>query len=286
MLLDQLDRPLAIFDIEATGLNRVEDRLIDLAVLVLHPGGTRKLHEFRVNPGMPIPAESTEVHGITDTDVKDAPPFAAIIDEVEAVFVGADLAGYNLIHFDIPLLENEYRRLERVFDLEGRRILDAQKIFHKKEPRDLTAALQYYAGEAHTGAHGAAEDVWATLKVIEGQIRMYDDLPKNMEGMDDYCARRDLNWADRIGRLKWVNDKLFINFGRKQGQSVDKLAQDDPGFLRWIIRGDFPQDMKDLVAEVLAKYHKPKPKTSGRGFRANPIADQLSALEDELKPDS
>lgn len=252
MILDRLDRPLAVFDIEATGLNRKLDRLIDLCVIVIQPGGERATHNFRVHPQCKIPAESIAIHGITDEDVKDCPPFSEVVDEIDKVFKGADLCGYNLLHFDIPLLEEEYIRSDRKFHRANRRVLDAQRIYHKREPRDLSAALMFYANEVHSGAHGAEADVVATIKVLEGQYKKYDDLPADMDAADEFCNPRDPSWADRNGMLK-VNAKgdIMINFGKKSGRLLKDLARQDRQFLKWICKGDFPHDMQEIVSGFL-----------------------------------
>jgi DNA polymerase-3 subunit epsilon len=247
----KLTRPLAIFDIESTGTNRQVDRLIDLAILILHPDGSRTTHEFRVNPERPIPAESTAIHGITDADVKDAKPFRYHAKDIARVLEGCDLAGFNVIYFDIPLLQTEFQRAKVPFETAGRRVLDAQKIFHKREPRDLSAALQYYAGESHAKAHNALADVEATTKVIEGQFRKYADLPRDMDALHEYCNPKDPNWADQFGRLKNDGGRIVINFGKFQGRSVEELAKNEPQFLQWLLRGDFPEDTKALVRDII-----------------------------------
>jgi len=264
-LTQLIDRPLAVFDIEATGLNRIADRMVEISIIVLHPDGREEKHLFRTNPEMPIPVESTAIHGITDDDVKDSPTFSQIVDELEQIFDGKDIAGYNLIHFDIPMLENEFKRCKKTFVMKGRRVIDAQRIFHRKEPRDLTAALKFYSGEAHLGAHSAEDDVIATIKVIQGQLVKYDDLPETMDDMHLYCNPRDPNWADKMGRLKRVDGEILINFGRKQGQSVATLALKDPGFLRWIIKGDFPSDTKSIIQGIMDQ-QADKPMSLGSAF--------------------
>jgi len=251
MILEKLERPLAVFDIEATGLNRKLDRLIDLCVIVIQTDGSRATHNFRCHPGCKIPPESTAIHGITDEDVKDCPPFSELLADIDKVFKGADLCGYNLLHFDIPLLEEEFIRCGKKFERSNRRVLDAQRIYHKREPRDLSAALRYYAGEEHTNAHGAEADVIATIKVIEGQYKKYDDLPTTMDAADEFCNPRDPTWADRNGMLKIKDGEVYINFGKKQGRALKALAKEDRQFLKWIVKGDFPHDMQEIVSGFL-----------------------------------
>lgn len=252
------DKPIAFFDIEATGINFRTDRIIELAIVKILPGGERETHHFLFNPGRPIPAESTAVHGITDEDVKDCPTFSQVAPHIVDVLAGCDLGGYNVIHYDIPLLEAEFERVAVPFETEGRRIIDAQKIFHKKEPRDLTAALKFYCADEHTGAHGALDDVEATIRVLEGQLERYGDLPRDIEPLAEFCDQRDPAWADRKGRFKWVNGELIINFGKKQGKLLKEIARNEPGFLRWMITSSFPPDVTAIAKNALeGKFPEP-----------------------------
>jgi DNA polymerase-3 subunit epsilon len=246
-----LDRPLAVFDIESTGINPRFDRIIDLAIVKVMPSGERTTHCWRLNPQMPIPPASTAIHGISDADVAACPVFADRAAEIESVFEDADLAGYNLIRFDIPILVEEFVRTNRKFLTDSRRIIDAQRIFHRKVPRDLPAALAYYCGELHLNAHGALPDAEATFRVLEAQMERYPDLPREMEALDVYCNPRDPAWADRTGKLKWANGQIVLNFGRRQGESLAQIIQTDLSFINWMMKSDFPRDTKDLIRAAL-----------------------------------
>ncbi len=263
MLPLQTDRPVAFFDIESTGVNVRTDRIIDLAIVKVHTDGRRESVTFRVNPEMPIPPGASAVHGIYDKDVKDCPTFKQVAAKVAQVFEGCDLGGYNVVRYDIPLLIEEFKRASLPFDVEDRRVLDAQRIFHRREPRDLSAALRFYCGEAHPGAHGALADVEATISVLEGQFARYEDLPKDVEALSAYCNPRDPTWADGTGKLKWVAGELTINFGQKQGAKIRDLVAKDPGYLRWMIGKDFPRDTTALVSDALkGKYPDPPAPTT------------------------
>lgn len=251
MLNLKTDRPLAVFDIEATGINPRGDRIVDLAVVVIDPKGERQKHTWRFNPERPIPAEASAVHGIYDADVRFSPKFRDKADEVFRVFKDCDLAGYNLLHFDIPMLVEEFLRCGLTFVVEGRRIIDAQRIFHRREPRDLSAALRFYCNELHLGAHGALDDVLATIRVIEGQFERYKDLPHDMALLHDYINPRDPSWLDSTGKFKWVDGEVVVNFGRNQGRKLKELARTEPNFLRWMIGKSFPRDVTDIVEEAL-----------------------------------
>ena len=260
----QLDRPLVVFDIEATGTSPRPDRIIELAAIRLDPDGTETEGYWLLNPGVPIPIETTAIHGITDEHVKDQPEFKDKAQEILAFFGDSDLAGFNAGRFDIPMLSEEFARVGIPFDALSRRLLDAQRIFHTKEPRDLSAALTFYCGRSHADAHGAEADVRATLDVLRGQFARYDDLPREMEALDKLLNPIDPFNADRSGRLRWIEDEVVINFGKKKGAKLRDLAKDDPGFLKWIIKNDFPQDTRALCENALKGVFPtpPRPKSA------------------------
>lgn len=258
MLKIDLTVPLATFDIEATGIGTRTDRIVEICIIKLMPDGTQTTHTYRINPQIPIPAETTAIHGITDADVATCPTFTELADELLELLKGCDLAGYNLLRFDIPMLVEEFRRAGRKFDPDACRVIDVQRIFHQREPRDLSAALKFYCGTEHTGAHGAEADVVATIQVLQGQLERYQDLPADIEELDKYCNQRDPSWVDRSGRLRWLNGEVSINFGRKKGISLRELIQTDSGFIDWILRSDFPADVRDLI-EAAREGNYPSP---------------------------
>lgn len=248
----KLDRPLAVFDIESTGLSPRADRIIELSVIRIEKSGTEQTCTWLLNPCLPIPLESTAIHGITDEDVRDCPTFLDVVDEIDTFFADCDLAGYNLIHFDIPILEEEFLRCGRDFQTASRRVLDAQRIFHMKEPRDLTAALKFFCGrDLGEDAHGAEADARATLDVIEGQFRKYPDLPDTMEGIEREFNPIDPTFIDRAGRIAWKDGEAVINFGKKKGAKLRDLFATDKNFLKWMIKSDFPADTRKICEEAL-----------------------------------
>ena len=247
----QLDRPLAFFDIESTGLNPQLDRIIDLAIVKLLPAGGRETVTFRVNPGVPIPPGSTRIHGITDADVAGAPLFRDVVRDVLAAFEGCDLAGFNVVRYDLVLLSSECARAGAPFEATGRRIFDAQRIFHQRERRDLAAALKFYCNLDHEGAHGALADVEATIKVLEGQYAAYHDLPSDPDALHAYCNPMDAFRADSQGKLRWQDGEVVIAFGKNSGARLRDLARDNPGYLKWMLAMDFPEDTKALVQDAL-----------------------------------
>lgn len=268
-----LERPLAVFDIEATGTNPRADRIIELSLIkLLPPRGTREIHTFLINPGIPIPSEAIAIHGITNEQVSGAPTFKDIAPKILDLLKDCDLAGYNVIRFDIPMLIEEFLRAGIPFDLASRRVIDAQRIFHKREPRDLKAALAFYCNELFLDGHRAEDDALATVRVLEGQLERYHDLPTTMDELAKYCDLRDPNWVDRDGKLRWVDGEIAINFGKKKGEKVSMLVRNDPGFLKWMLRGDFASDTKAIVSKIM------------EGKKIDPLGsaliDQLAVLKE------
>ncbi len=267
MSLLQLQRPLVVFDIESTGTDPSSDYIIDLAVIRLEPDGSRSAREFRFKPGKPIPPSATAIHGITDDDVRSAPAFNDRVDEVDHWFRDADLAGFNISRFDVPMLATEYQRAGRKFVLKGRRLVDAQRIFHIKEPRTLSAAAKFYVGVEHTGAHGALADAEMTLRVLERQLERYDDLPRAIAELSEWCFPPNPNAADLEGKLRWnAEGELEFAFGRYQGRTLRELVERDEGrrYLEWMLRQEFAEDVKELVRDALAGRFRPRP-SAGSG---------------------
>lgn len=240
-----------MFDIESTGLNPRTDRIIELSVIRLEPDGRRREKTWLLDPGVPIPLETIAVHGITDDMVKGCPTFAEAAGEILAFFRGCDLGGFGIGHLDIPLLEEEFARVNMYFNAQARRQFDAQRIFHRREPRDLSAALRFYCGEELKDAHGAAADAEASLRVLEGEFRKYGDLPSDPDALDRMLNERDPFALDRDGKLRWLDGEVSINFGKKKGQKLRDLVRDEPSFLRWILHGDFARDTKQVVRDAL-----------------------------------
>jgi DNA polymerase-3 subunit epsilon len=266
MLNITLDRPLAFFDIEATGISPRADRIVELCIVKFTPDKQQSTHVYRINPEMPIPAETTAIHGISDEDVANCPTFKDLATKIAAVLEGCDLGGYNIGRFDIPMLTEEFTRAGITFDTEGCRVLDAQRIYHRMEPRDLTAALAFYCNELHLDAHGAEADVLATVRVFEGQLKRYPELPHDMGALDEFCNPRDPTWVDRTGRLRWVDGKVTLNFGRKKGTPLKTIVDGDPGFIKWMLRSDFPKDTREIVENALqGNYPDPPVKQESKG---------------------
>jgi DNA polymerase-3 subunit epsilon len=246
-----LDRPLVVYDTETTGTNARFDRIIEIACLKIHPDGRREQFVRRLNPGIPIPSTSTAIHGITDADVAAAPRFREVAAELAAFLDGSDLGGYNMTGFDLPVLRAEFLRAGVPFDITDRRLVDAQRIFFSKEPRHLAAAARFYCQTDHAGAHGALADAEMTLRVLEGQLVRYPDLPRSVPELHEaFCAGLDQD-MDPEGRFRMVNGEPTVNFGKNRGRLLRDMSREEPGFLRWIIKGDFSEPVKEIARKFL-----------------------------------
>lgn len=246
-----LKNPLIVFDIESTGTSPRKDRIIELAAIKVNVDGSEEERCWLLNPTCHIPEETTAIHGIADEDVKDCPTFAEKSLEIFEFFKEADLSGYNSDRFDVLMLEEEFARVSLNFAASSRKHVDVQRIYHKKEPRDLTAAVRYYLGRSHDGAHGAEADTRATLEVLKAQLVKYADVPRTVEEIDEYLAPHDPNNADRGGLIRWKNGAWVLNFGKKKGERLDKLLINEPNFLRWMLKGDFDTEVRMIVKDLL-----------------------------------
>jgi len=248
-----LERPIAFLDIEATGVNARNERIIDLAVIRIHPDGRRDEHYWRVNPEKPIPADATAVHGITDKDVEGKPSFKAVAVAIAAVLKDCDLGGFGIVRFDVPLLVAEFIRAGIEFSVKDRRLVDALAIFHRKEPRDLRAAVKFYLKEDFPNAHKAVDDTAASLRVFEAQLSRYPDLPTDVMTLDLLCNPKDPNWVDETGKLVWTQDgEAAINFGKYAGKTLRSFARENPSYFDWILSKDFPADVVAIIREAKA----------------------------------
>lgn len=253
--VESLERPVVFFDIEATGTDPLRDRLVELSVVRVSPlpVAIEAPRTWRVNPTVRIPSEASEVHGISNDDLRDAPTFPEIADEIIEIFKDADLAGFAITRYDIRLLQQELQRASKDLDLGKARTIDAQVIFHQREPRNLAAALQYYCDEVLEGAHGAEADTLATLKVFAGQLRRYDDLSTKVDALHEIAASLNAGFVDRGRRFVWRDHEPTFNFGKLRGKSLREVASapNERDYLRWIMGGPFEDDVKELIREAL-----------------------------------
>jgi DNA polymerase-3 subunit epsilon len=248
----QLDRPLAFFDLETTGISVLTDRIVEIAIVKYLPSGTVKNFVSRVNPDMPIPPAATAIHGISDSDVVFEPLFKDLARAVRGFLAGCDLSGYNVRRFDLPMLRKEFERVGEELDLGDTRIVDVQTIFHLREPRDLSAAYRYYCGKEHGGAHGALADVKATAEIFEAQLERYSDLPRDIGELEAVLHPKDPSWVDDEGKLIWENGEVVFGFGKYRGKRLRDLMQQVPDYLTWVLSGTFPDSMKKIIRLALS----------------------------------
>jgi len=250
----KLTRPLAVFDLETTGVDVEQDKIVQVAVIRVEPDGTRRTFEALVNPQRPIPAAATAVHGISDDDVRQAPTFGQILPEIEQIFAGADLAGYNSVRFDQPLLQHELERAGSALDFSGVQHLDAMSIFHQKEKRDLGAAYKMYCGRDLTGAHNALVDTTATLEILDAQLAHYDDLPRDVPALHAFCNPDEGKYVDLRRKFLWNDEgEAEFTFGKYRGQSLSSVVADQRGrgYLEWMLGKDFSEEIKGILREAL-----------------------------------
>lgn len=246
-----LSRSLAFFDLETTGTDPMADRIVEIAVLRLDPSGGREVRSRRLNPERPIPADATAVHGIRDEDVKDAPTFRQIARGLLDFLGEADLSGFNVSRFDVPLLDREFRDCGLDLGLDRRRVIDAMTIFHRKEPRHLSAAVRFYLGREHAGAHAAQADVEAAADVLAAQLGRYDDLPCTVEELDGWCNPVPADAVDRAGKFVLREGEVTFTFGRNRGKPLKEVAASDPDYLSWLLTCDFAPDVRALLEGAL-----------------------------------
>lgn len=256
-----LKNPLVFFDLETTGINISQDRIVELAMLKVMPNGDTEKKVQLVNPTVPIPEESAMIHGIRDEDVKDKPTFKELAKNLAKFLEGCDLGGYNIVRFDVPLLVEEFLRVDVDFEMSNRKLIDAQKIFFLMEQRTLSAAYKFYCGKELVGAHGAEADNDATFEVFKAQIEKYNGMDvtdasgrelgkieNNMAAIHQLVAS---NMVDLAGRIV-LNDKNqeVFNFGKHKGRPVIDVLEKERGYYDWMMKGDFPLDTKRKLTKI------------------------------------
>ena len=245
----KLKRPIVFFDLETTGINVSSDRIVEMSLLKISPNGKEQWMTTRINPEMPIPPKTTEIHGISDEDVAGAPTFREVAKNLALFLEGCDLAGYNSIKFDIPLLAEEFLRTDTDFNFRKRKYVDVQIIFHKKEQRTLTAAYKFYCNKQLKDAHSSKADTSATFEVLKAQLDRYEDLDNDIEKLADFSSYND--YVDFAGRIILDENGVEIfNFGKHKGKPVEKVLEEEPSYYSWMMNGDFPLYTKRVLTEI------------------------------------
>tara|TARA_B110000503_G_C7138816_1_gene410004 strand:+ start:972 stop:1811 length:840 start_codon:yes stop_codon:yes gene_type:complete len=265
-----LKKSLAIFDIEATGLSITNDRIVEIAIVKIAPNGSRTDFLKRINPEIPIPKEVSEIHGIYDEDIKDAPVLKDILAELEEFIEDADFAGYNSNKFDLPMLAEELLRVGSSIDLSKKLHIDVQNIFHKMEQRTLIAAYSFYCNKNLENAHTALADAEATWEVLDAQIKQYDELESSVGFLADFSRYGNVTRLDFAGRLAYNEDGVAVyNFGKQKGRTIEEVMKTEPGYHGWLLNADFPLYTKQCLKNEIQKIKAEKSKESNpQGFDA------------------
>lgn len=245
----QLTRPLVVFDLETTGINTQKDRIIEISMLKVFPNGDEELRTYRVNPTIPIPKDSSAIHGIFDQDVADKPTFNQLAKEIEHFLELCDFAGFNSNKFDFPLLVEEFYRAEIDFEIDNRKFIDVQRIFHTMEPRNLSAAYKFYCDRNLENAHSAEADTIATWNILKAQLDRYDNLPKDVKGLHEHSGQS--RNVDLAGRFVYDNNKVAVfNFGKHRGKPIEWVLEKEPSYYKWMMDGDFPLQTKRVLTKI------------------------------------
>lgn len=255
-----LKNPLVVFDLETTGINISKDRIVEIAMVKIFPDGSIEEKSRRVNPTIPIPTEVSLIHGIYDEDIKDEPTFKQLAKSIADYLEGCDLGGFNCMGFDIPMLVEEFLRVNITFETANRKIIDAQKVFHLMEKRTLSAAYKFYCDKTLENAHSALADTKATYEVLLSQAERYegqdvvDNLGKKIttleNDMSTFSQLTTSNMVDLAGRMVLKNGVEVFNFGKHRGNPVLEILNREPGFYDWMMKGDFPLDTKRKLTQI------------------------------------
>ena len=245
----KLTRPICFFDLETTGIDVARDRIVEISIFKVFPNGNKESKTWLVNPTIPIPAQTTAVHGITDEKVANEPTFKELATQVHNMIKDSDLAGFNSDRFDIPLLAEELLRVGIDFDMKNRVSVDIQTIFHKKEERTLSAGYKFYCGESLENAHSAEADTMATYEILKAQLDRYPDLENDMKFLSEFTTRKKS--VDFAGYIAINNEgKEIFSFGKHKGRLVDEVLDAEPGYFGWIQNADFPLYTKKVLTAI------------------------------------
>jgi len=245
----QLTRPIAFIDLETTGINISTDRIVEIAIVKISPDGSKLVKRKIINPTIPIPQGATDVHGITNEMVKDAPTFKQASNEIKQFIEGCDIGGYNSNRFDIPMLVEEFLRCELNIDIENRKLVDVQKVYHLMEQRTLSAAYKFYCQKDLEGAHGAEVDATATYEVLEAQIVKYSQIGNTIESIIKFTGEEQI--VDFSRRFIMENGVEVFNFGKHKGKPVTRVLKEEPQYYDWMMKGDFALHTKLKITEIL-----------------------------------
>ncbi|MGG8497810.1 exonuclease domain-containing protein [Tenacibaculum sp. TC6] len=252
-----LTRPIVFFDLETTGINIATDRIVEISILKVFPNGNKESKTWLVNPEIEIPAEAIAVHGITNEKVVTEPTFKELASKINEMIGDADLAGFNSNRFDIPLLAEELLRADIDFDMENRKAIDVQVIFHKKEQRTLSAGYKFYCGKDLDDAHSAEADTLATYEILKAQLDKYEDIENSVEALSEFSAHRER--ADFAGFVLYNEEgKEIFSFGKYKGRTVEDVLKENPGYHSWIQNAEFPLYTKKVLRQIKERMTRPR----------------------------
>ena len=275
----QLVKPLCVFDLETTGLNISKDRIVQIAILKIHPSGNKEELNLLINPEMTISESNSAIHGVTNEMVKDAPTFKEAGQKIVEFIGDSDLAGYNSNKFDVPVLAEEFLRVDIDFDLSTKDCVDIQNIFHKMEQRTLVAAYKFYCSKELINAHDAMADTVATWEVFEKQLEQYDNLQPNIDFLADFSRNSVHKNIDFAGRLAInENNEAIYNFGKHKGKTIKEISISEPGYYGWMLEADFPRYTKKILLQEMEKIKAEKKEESQQDFNS-----KLSQLQNKFK---
>ncbi len=247
----QLNRAISFIDLETTGINVSTDRIVEIAIVKILPDGSKQIKRKLVNPEMAIPKTASDIHGISDEMVKEAPTFKQMANEIKQFIEGSDLAGYNSNRFDIPMLNEEFLRSGITVDIESRKLLDVQKVFHMMEQRTLTAAYKFYCNKNLEDAHSAEADATATWEILEAQLEKYPQIGNSVEAIVKFTGEDQI--IDFARRFVFENGVEVFNFGKHKGKPVTQVLKEEPQYYDWMMKGDFALHTKQKLTEILNK---------------------------------
>lgn len=245
----KLDKPIIIFDLETTGIQIVTDRIIDLFAIKVYPDGSEENKRYFLNPGIPIPAEATAIHGISNKDVENCPSFSDVATEILDFFSGCDVGGFNSTRFDFPMLIEEFGRVNLTLETASVKFVDVMRIFHAMEPRNLSAAYQFYCSKSLDDAHSAEADTKATYEILKAQLARYEALGNDVASLHELSGLRDS--FDLAGRIRKRQDgQAVFGFGKHKGKRVADVFQNEPNYYHWMMQSEFPTNTKQVITKL------------------------------------